>query len=705
MQRHAQISALSASILLAMSCATAPYAFAHGGQYRTPGGSVPPDLRDPNDPTPPPPPPPPTGPGPVTPTDPPSPTGGPVTPKDPPTPTPPTSTPVDGPTPGGGRRSVTSFDQWIFWWTYNSDELLQLKASIYKLRASPGSGINVVGSSTAARSDATRATEQEVRTRILPALHRAMDPANAASPDTMSAAYIALGKITDDPSDIARIRAAVVDARGRRPSDVDQLVNESAAFALGLLRRTDAGRQFDAKELDRVRDALFDAFDSPDLQVRTRCFAMLSLGLLGDQPTLRGLPASVEGGAAPLVDASTAQRIFERAVAKHDNPEYVVATLFALSLQRPDTITSDMLAALEQATLRARLGGRNLSDLEASYAALVLGRIGTRAQIAPLLLALKTKTTDQGVKRSAAIALGRLGQRVDGADRVTLAVDLWRTLESVRDASTRNFGLLSLANLVTADVRADRTDVIDAKAVKVHERLLDLAADGRYSERPYGALALGIVARAIGDRPTHEAYARFRTKALDVLRAGLSDTKLDRRSQGAFAVALGMAKDEGAKKPLVDVLSDDGADPELRGYCAVALGMIEVPSPEVVKALKAALAERRSDELRLQSATGLGLLGQADAVPLLAAALKDASTQALQGQLVIALARIGDARAIPPLLALVDDRTVPDATRAIACAGLGLIGDLELVPSLTRLSKDINYRSTCDTIREVLSFL
>ncbi|MBL9087752.1 MAG: hypothetical protein JNM10_11490, partial [Planctomycetia bacterium] len=112
MQRHAQIPAFGASILLAISCATAPSAFAHGGQYRTPGGSVPPHLRDPNDPTPPPPPPPPTGPGPVTPTDPPPPGGGPVTPKDPPNPTPPTSTPIDGPTPGGGRRSVTSVDQW-----------------------------------------------------------------------------------------------------------------------------------------------------------------------------------------------------------------------------------------------------------------------------------------------------------------------------------------------------------------------------------------------------------------------------------------------------------------------------------------------------------------------------------------------------------------------------------------------------------------
>ena len=37
--------------------------------------------------------------------------------------------------------------------------------------------------------------------------------------------------------------------------------------------------------------------------------------------------------------------------------------------------------------------------------------------------------------------------------------------------------------------------------------------------------------------------------------------------------------------------------------------------------------------------------------------------------------------------------------------GLGLIGDLELIPSLARISKDINYRAVTDVIREVLSIL
>ena len=102
---------------------------------------------------------------------------------------------------------------------------------------------------------------------------------------------------------------------------------------------------------------------------------------------------------------------------------------------------------------------------------------------------------------------------------------------------------------------------------------------------------------------------------------------------------------------------------------------------------------------------GLGLLGQSDAVQILLKELEEADTQNVQGQVVIALAKIGDARAIKPLVDLLKNPQKPDPTRAISCAGLGLIGDLEFIPSLSRISKDINYRATSDPINEVLSFL
>ncbi|MFO0931862.1 MAG: HEAT repeat domain-containing protein [Planctomycetota bacterium] len=695
----------------AIAMIVAPTAFAHGGQYRTPGGSVPPGLREPTDPTPPPPPPPPTGTPPTTPPDTPGQPPAPTTPNTPPGAPPPPQTTGDDPGKPRGNKPQTSYDQWIFWWNYNSDEILQIKDAIYRLRVSQGSGLGTLGDAAGAKSDATRATEKEVKESLIPALRWAMDPNNSKYPDTESASYIALAKVTDDPTDIALIRKAIVDADGKRPREISQLVHESAVFALGMLRRTDAARQFDAKELDRVRDFLFECFDNKEFNTRSRAFAMLALGLLGDQPTTRGVSSTGDKGGlfyAPsdtALESTTSQRIFERLGEKLPGDDYYVAALLALSMQAPDTIKPEMIEALKECALKSKLGKESTSDLVSSYAALALGRVGSAKEIVPLATAMKVKGTGINVKRSAAISLGKLGQRVDGAERANLAVELWRTMEAVKEGSTRNFGLMSLAYLLVADVKQDRTDVINAKGVKVAEELLKVAKDGRYNERPYGALAVGLVCRAIGDRPTIEAYANFRVQAMEILHAGLTDTKMDKRAQGAFAVALGMMRDDSFKKPLVEILADRQADSELRGYCAVSLGMMRAASADVLKALREALKERSSEELRLQCAIGLGLLGQSDAVQILLKELEEADTQNVQGQVVIALAKIGDARAIKPLVDLLKNAQKPDPTRAIACAGLGLIGDLEFIPSLSRISKDINYRATSDPINEVLSFL
>ena len=73
--------------------------------------------------------------------------------------------------------------------------------------------------------------------------------------------------------------------------------------------------------------------------------------------------------------------------------------------------------------------------------------------------------------------------------------------------------------------------------------------------------------------------------------------------------------------------------------------------------------------------------------------------------MVLALARVGDARALDPLVALLKDKDEQHLTRALACSGLGLVGDLEWIPSLARLSTDLNYRAAGAMMAEVLSIL
>ena len=124
------------------------------------------------------------------------------------------------------------------------------------------------------------------------------------------------------------------------------------------------------------------------------------------------------------------------------------------------------------------------------------------------------------------------------------------------------------------------------------------------------------------------------------------------------------------------------------------------------------MQERSSEELRRQTAVALGLLGNPkiqgtgkDAVELLLDELKEARSQSHKGQVVLALASVGDHRAVDPLVELLKNKGEQDLTRALACAGLGLIGDLELIPSLARGSKNVNYRASTDIINELPSIL
>lgn len=158
-------------------------------------------------------------------------------------------------------------------------------------------------------------------------------------------------------------------------------------------------------------------------------------------------------------------------------------------------------------------------------------------------------------------------------------------------------------------------------------------------------------------------------------------------------------------KALAEIVADDKEDTEFRGYAALALGLIGQATRDVLIPIRAALKERRSEELRQQTATALGLLQDKEGVPMLLEELDRAKSQNVKGQVVLALAKIGDARAVEPMVALLKDTGAQDLTRALACAGLGVIGDLEWLPSLSRITLDLNYRASTDAINEISSLI
>ncbi len=677
-------------------------AYGHGGQFGGPIGKVPNGLRPPEDPTPPTPIDP--HPGGDQPVDPPptTPTGGGGQPPTV-TPTPPggLSTP-DGGT-GRGRQATLSMDDWTFWWAYNSADILRVKEHLYGIRGS-GAGVFGMGEGRGSHDDATRATARQVKQSVIPALLWAMDPANRQHPDTESAAYLALAKVTDDPAHIpALVRGILVD--DAEAKERDTIVRESAILSLGLLRRAEPARRFDAKELDGVREVCFRVLADGGFSSRIRSFAAFSLGLLGDQPTRAGATTGGEPLAGTAAPMAASERLFDLLRLEYAGPDVPASLLLALSLQPATSITPDMREVVAQAALRGRLYKASLDGVVQSYAALALGRMGTASEIGVLLNVLAVRTAPTFAKRSAAIALGRLAERVDGPARATLAADLIRLASASRDGTTRNFGLMSLAHVLAVEAEANRTDVLNAKGGDLVETLFRAARDGNAVERPYGALALGLLGRAIGEKPEVLECGKVRLRVIGALADGFAEKGLSPRVRAAFAIGMGLVGDPAAVGRLVPVVADRGADGELRGYAAVAIGLVGIPAPEAVAAVRAALLERSSEELRLQCAVALGLLGQAGAVDVLLRELAESDSQFVQGQVVLALGKIGDARAIPPLVAMLKDPQRPDLTRAMACAGLGLVGDLEMLPSLAILSNGINYRALVDAVREYLSIL
>jgi hypothetical protein len=71
----------------------------------------------------------------------------------------------------------------------------------------------------------------------------------------------------------------------------------------------------------------------------------------------------------------------------------------------------------------------------------------------------------------------------------------------------------------------------------------------------------------------------------------------------------------------------------------------------------------------------------------------------------VALGALRRIEAVDPLIALASAKDVTDATRAIAIAALGLLGDPEPVRSITRLATDPGGAPTTDALSLALSLL
>jgi HEAT repeat protein len=649
--------------------------YAHGGSFRGPNGGVPPGLREPSDPEPPPPPPSDFGifAAPTTPSVPDAPTTPPDQGHDTPDSTPPPA-PI-GPSQGPQKKSTTkslTFESWRFWWGYNNDDILNLKSHIYSARTSSSSPIFFASKQDEDnRRNAQRPTERAVMKTIIPALLRSINR-KGDNEDIHGGSLVALGKVGSSkyiPIFEDSLWNRWQNEKGQK-IDFGYQATESAVLALGLLPNLDDA----AKET--VRRICLDALNDDNLRTRERTWAAVNLGLQRDGEAVR-----------PLITAL-----------QKDYPDDNIPAgcLAGIGLIGQCEQTSAIVQSLADSLESGELFGKDISNADRikAFVGYAVMKIGDPQVLPTINKVLLSRRTGRIVKRSAAIAAGVLGAKAEGDLKdETVQVLLRYVRRSGGDPSGENFAIIALSQIGTP------------KAIST---LLDLADNGKYGQRPFAALGLATMvfyndrAAAQGKADPMDPDVRQKIKQKLVK---LSGKFKDADTKAAFMLARGLMKDKSAIEELVNTVSKKSADPVLRGFSCVALGLIGDASDHIKDALKLGLRERKGTDLRRNAATGLALLRDAEVVKLLLMELKKAKSFAVQGQLITAIGTIGDHTAIDPLVQILDDKSQPLATRAMAAVGLGMIGDLRELPELSRISKNYNYRASVKDLDELLFIL
>jgi hypothetical protein len=549
--------------------------------------------------------------------------------------------------------------------------------------------ITGVGSDEANRSDADVGTRRAVESMVLPTLRWALEESGTRDADVISSSLLALGKTAKEPADAARVLAAL------SKKDAPAMVREASAIATGLLRRSGAEDAFDGKALDAARTKLFEVLDDKAAPLRVRCFAALGLGLLGDQPTD---PADAFARDGKLVVRGLWQRIEE----SHANDDLCVSLLVALSLQPREGVPGAVLEGLRAACLKGTIARHPAGRLSRAHAALALARLGDGASTGLMLGLARARSNDAALRRSAIAALAVMAPRLDPSLRALAAAGLADAAKS-GDPDTAGLALASVGRLLRADLADGSAAVIERTDV-VHA-LLQTSRGGTPVTRPFAALALALAAHPEGRALEVPAFLDLREKALTALRATAADDSEDPEVRGAFCVALGLLEDERAVATLVRTASPRGETASLRADACAGLGMLGVASPEVLDVLRRGVEDESNLALRREATRALGCLGDSSVIPVLLRELASATSDYVLARAAVALGAIRNPAAVGPVVAMAKGRSTRDLARAVAIATLGILGDLEPYPSLSRLGVDSNYLARTDALHEALSLL
>ena len=587
----------------------------------------------------------------------------------------------------GRERATFVLDEgsWERWWEVNRDGYLNLREQLAHRRTSGSVGALTGRGRRLDRRPAHGADRATIDAVIIPRLVDLLQ--TSGERDVLDSAALAAARSARE-----NMQARVL--HGLLPLlEHDELtVQRSVTLALGALGSDEGRASLRALLRD---DSEGRALTGGEVPTETRAFAALALGLIG-RP----------------VDARLLVQVVDRSP---DSQREVKATcVVALGLLGASEDVADGV----QGHLVGLLLDPRLDPMVRGHVPTALARTGDRDVLPELLAAFHDRDAAYQVRRSSAIAFGRLATPAD-TDVVETLLDV---VAAARDVHLRHFALIALGEIagreppaeMVADPGAapDPWSVSDGPEVSEVtltvsprmvaetrdriERRLALEVQGRgksREQRSWGALAAALYGRAL---PARQPVVR------QLLRQAYVDES-DPRAKGAVAIALGLLGDE----DVADVLLTDFhevKDHRFRGHAAVALGMLDhVPvADELLPLFEDASTH---PELQVEAAVALGMLGGTRQLEVLIDGLRDSRSLGVTAGLTRALGLVGDSAAVEPLLLLSGDGTRPALSRGFACVALGLLGARSELPFQSAVLAHEDYLSECVALAELRSIL
>ncbi|QDV07364.1 HEAT repeat protein [Planctomycetes bacterium Poly30] len=594
---------------------------------------------------------------------------------------------------------------WTRWWAFNREPFLaELRyRGAGDVMAMPLGGERRTGSLPGL-------SEQKVFTEVVPMLQERLS--STRDLDLAVGCLLALGKIGEAPKEYLQAADAISVEASILPrlKDANERVRDAAVIALGLVGGPRSTTLLAA--LVDGRDEGKKALGGGRIDERTRAFAAYALGLVGHHSRRHSERTFVvehllqvaevhakdtEVAAAAILGIGWAPLPFDVPETGDEAPpagqEATVRRLLALF----DADSTDLRARSQAPVAIARLTRANVGSPENSHDVLAVAAAQEELRqrmLARFTLALSLRSGEKNatVREGVCQALGLLVEpRADGRDRDAIE----RLLQVAKEGQEREGGLALLALArIAGRAGTDVESVRGAVAQDLAGLFRGLASEGKASQRPWAALALGLF-----EHLRHGAGASASLQNRALLMKELGDA-VSPEGKSAAAVALALAGDDEGTGTLVKGLTTGSFS--VRGLFATSLALLQAHG--AVDALQDVAADPLvAPQVLREASIALALLKDDDLVELLVTRLARARLMperiaALQG-----LAWCNDPGAVPALLYVMREdrigkRKIDDTSRAFAAAALGAICSNRSLPWNAHLALDVTWSAAPPTL-------